>query len=124
MANNLISSLQLGSGDVSVFTLPYGECSTAADTLAKTVTVQGDFALEKGAVVIVKFIYANSIASPTLNVNNTGDKPIIIYGSTVASTSTTVNGWVAGAVQMFIYDGENWIREYWRNTTYSNASLG
>ena len=124
MANNLISSLQLGSGDVSVFTLPYGVCETAEGTAAKTVTVKGDFTLEEGAIVLVKFTAQNKASSPTLNVNGTGAKPIMRYGTTAASTSTTVSGWVAGAIQMFIYDGTNWIRDYWSNTTYTNAALG
>jgi hypothetical protein len=46
------------------------------------------------------------------------------YGTTAASTGTTTTGWVAGAVQMLTYDGTNWIRDYWNNTTYSNAGLG
>ena len=102
----------------------YGVCSTAADTVAKTVTVEGNFTLKEGAMVAVKFTNANSIASPTLNVNGTGDIPIYRYGTTTASTSTTVSGWVAGAVQVFVYDGAGWIRDYWSNTTYTNVALG
>lgn len=119
---NAINSLNFGDNTYT-FTLPYGVCGTAADTAAKTVTVD-NFSLETGATVIVKFTYANSIASPTLNVNGTGAKPIYRYGTTVASTGTTTSGWIAGAVQMFTYDGTGWIRDYWNNTTYSNASLG
>lgn len=118
----MINSLDYGDG-AHTFTLPYGVCSTAAATAAKTVTVD-NFSLETGAVVIVKFTNANSVASPTLNVNNTGAKPIMRYGTTAASTGTTTNGWIAGAVQLFVYDGTNWIREYWNNTTYSNVALG
>lgn len=101
----------------------YGECSTAADTAAKTVTVP-DFKLETGAMVIVKFTNANSIASPTLNVSGTGAKPMYRYGTTAMSTGTTTTGWRAGAVQQFIYDGTGWVRDFWENTTYSNVSLG
>ena len=53
MANKVISSINAGSGDIGVFTTPYGVCSTGASTAAKTVTVNGDFALEIGARVIV-----------------------------------------------------------------------
>lgn len=115
---NAISSLNIDNKLCS-FTLPYGVCSTAADTVAKTVTVP-NFSLEAGATVIVKFTNANSVASPTLNVNSTGAKSIMRYGATTASTETTTTGWVAGAVQMFTYDGTNWIRDYWNNTTYSD----
>lgn len=119
---NAINSLNYGDNTYT-FTLPYGVCATEADTAAKEVTVD-NFSLEAGAVVVVKFTYANSVASPTLNVNGTGAKPIYRYGTTVASTGTTTTGWIAGAVQMFVYDGTGWIRDYWNNSTYSNASLG
>ena len=119
---SMINSLNFES-DTHTFTLPYGVCSTAAATAAKTVTVD-NFSLEAGAAVVVKFTYANSVASPTLNVNGTGAKPIYRYGTTVASTGTTTSGWIAGAVQMFVFDGTGWVRDYWNNTTYSNASLG
>lgn len=102
----------------------YGVCDTLADDINKVVTVSDDFKLTVGAAIIIKFTNANSIASPTLNVNNTGAKPMYRYGTTAMSTATTTSGWVAGAVQMLVYDGNGWIRDYWNNTTYSNASLG
>jgi hypothetical protein len=116
----MIKQIKVGSDthNITATQLPYGVCSTAANTAAKTVTVPV-FTLETGATVIVKFTYANSASSPTLNVNSTGAKAIKIYGTTAASTGTTTTGWVAGAVQMFTYDGTNWIRDYWNNTTYS-----
>ena len=81
---SMINSLKFGS-DTHTFTLPYGVCATGAATVAKEVTVD-NFSLEAGAAVIVKFAYANSVASPTLNVNGTGAKPIYRYGTTAAST--------------------------------------
>lgn len=104
----------------------YGTCSTAADTAAKVVTLTDatGFSLTTGAVVVVKFTNANSIASPTLNVNSTGAKSIYRYGTTAASTSQSSSGWRAGAVQIFVYDGTGWIRDFWENSTYSNVSLG
>lgn len=101
----------------------YGVCSTDAGTAEKTVSIDG-FELVEGAFVVVKFTNANSIASPTLNVSGTGAKPIYRYGTTAVSTGTTTTGWIAGAVQTFTYDGAGWIRDYWNNSTYSNASLG
>ena len=102
----------------------YGVCDTAADVADKTVTVENNFALKEGATVIIRFVNANSIAAPTLNVNETGAKPMYRYGTTTLSTGTTTTGWIAGAIQMFTYNGTGWIRDYWNNTTYSNASLG
>ena len=122
MANIAINSLNYNN-DNYIFTIPYGVCSTAAGTAAKTVQVE-NFSLEEGAVVIVKFTNTNSASSPTLNVNGTGAKAIMRYGTTAASTSSSTSGWSAGAVQLLVYDGTNWVREYWSNSTYSNASLG
>lgn len=104
---SMINSIKFGNNTHS-FSLPYGVCSTTADTLAKTVTVD-NFSLETGATVIIKFTDANSVASPTLNVNGTGAIAIKRYGMTDTSTGTTTTDWVAGAVQMFTYDGTNWI---------------
>lgn len=101
----------------------YGVCTTAADTAAKTVEIDG-FELNIGAMVIVKFDNANSASNPTLNVSGTGAKPMYRYGTTAISTGTTTTGWYADSVQMFVYDGTGWIRDYWNNTTYSNAGLG
>ena len=124
MANKLINSISAGGADVGVFGLPYGECSTAADTAAKTVTVQGDFALEKGAMVAIKFTYTNAVENPTLNVNGSGDIPMMRYGSTAISTSS-LTSWSEGMVSIFIYDGTNWYRIYNdTNSTYSPQSLG
>ena len=100
----------------------YGYCETAAATAAKTVAVGGTFTLATGAFVIVKFKYANTASSPTLNVNGTGAKPIYQYGTTKVSTSSTTTGWAAGAVQLLVYDGSGWIRDFWSNTTYSAAT--
>lgn len=101
----------------------YGVCSTGASTAAKTVQIDG-FELRVGAAVYVKFTNSNSASDPTLNVSGTGAKPMYRYGTTVMSTGTTTTGWSAGAVQVFIYDGTGWVRDYWNNSTYSNASLG
>ena len=107
--NKLINSLYVGGEDVGVFGLPYGECATLGASVAKEVQVQGDFALEKGAMVVVKFTYANAATNPTLNVNGTGAKPILRYteglkedgsasASAAVSTSAASSGWRAGTI--------------------------
>lgn len=123
MATNLINSIKYPSSNTAVITLPYGVCSTPADTAAKTVTVD-NFVLEAGAAILVKFSNKNSASSPTLSVNSSTAKPIVRYGTTAASTSDATSGWRAGAVLLLIYDGTSWVRQFWENTTYSNASLG
>lgn len=105
----------------------YGECSTAAGTAAKTVTLSDSmsFTLAAGASVFVKFANANSVASPTLAVNGTTAKAIMRYGTTAPSTSAKTS-WQAGSVVHLVYDGTYWQMVNWLNddTTYSNASLG
>ena len=105
----------------------YGECSTAAATAAKTVTLSNSmtFTLAAGAKVYVKFTNTNSVANPTLDVNGTGAKSIKRYGSTAPSTSAKTS-WQAGSVVCLVYDGSAWQMVGWLNddTTYSNAALG
>jgi hypothetical protein len=117
MATTMIEAFSFGDNKYS-FTLPYGECGTAAETAEKTVTID-NFALEKGATIVVKFTNKNSASNPTLNVNGTGAKSLYRYGTTKVGTSTTTSGWIAGAVFILTYDGTGWYRHYWNNTTYS-----
>lgn len=92
-----IQSLMTGGG------LDFATCSTAAGTAAKVAACTG-FKLETGAAVLVKFANANSSASPTLNVNSTGAKNIVTYGTTAIGTYY----WKAGQVVLFLYDGTSW----------------
>lgn len=86
-------------------TYQYGTCSTAAATASKVVTLSG-FTLFTGARISVKFTYANTVASPTLNVNSTGAKTIYAYGAAIAVNSPY--SWNAGATVDFIYNGTQW----------------
>ena len=58
------------------------------------------FALVTGAIVGVKFSYDNTAATPTLNVNSTGAKPIYYKGEAVAAGLLK-----AGYVYLFQYNG-------------------
>lgn len=80
----------------------YGVCSTAAGTTAKTVSLAG-FTLVAGARITVKFTTANTVSSPTLNVNGTGAKDI------KADNSIIDVKWPAGAIMEFLYDGTDWV---------------
>lgn len=88
--------------------LPYGVCDTAAATAAKTVSIDGITAYTAGMTIAVKFTYANSKASPTLNVNSLGAKSIYQYGTTAAAGTAATTGWQAGAVVILVYDGTGW----------------
>lgn len=80
----------------------YGTCSTAAATAAKTVALTG-FSLVTGAEVTVKFTVTNTAASPTLNVNSTGAKPIYYRGAAI-----TAGYLAANRTYRFSYDGTSW----------------
>jgi hypothetical protein len=102
MANKIINSLQFNSGDINVLSLPYGICETAATTAEKVVTVE-NFALETGAQILVKFTVTNSASNPTLNVKNTGAKPI--YYKTEAIKENFLEG---NKIYKFVYNGYQW----------------
>ena len=88
-----------GESDISNF----ATCSTAASTAEKTVSITG-FSLSAGAMVRVKFTAGNTATAPTMNVNSTGAKAIVEYGSTAAGSAA----WAAGEVVDFCYDGTSW----------------
>jgi len=101
--------------------LLYGECDTAAATQAKEVTVDSSFALEEGAIILVKFANAQTYnGQPTLNVNGTGAKGIVSRGTTVGVR----HQWLAGESVMFVYDGTNWaeVNGGLASTTYYGAT--
>ncbi len=100
-SQNGIDGLEFnGSGNVT----RYAVCSTAASTAEKTVTLGANFTLAAGAAVYVKFVHANSAENPTLNVNDTGAKPILYSGGTPADSSA----WDQGEVLTLLYDGTSW----------------
>ena len=53
----------------------FAQCSTAAGTVAKAITVD-NFTLVEGATIMVLFNNTNTASNPTLNVSNTGAHPI------------------------------------------------
>lgn len=80
----------------------YATSGTAAATAAKVATLaSGTIALKAGVTVAVRFTYANTAASPTLNVNSTGAKAVYTQGVRYAY-------WSAGATVIFTYDGSYW----------------
>lgn len=80
----------------------YATCDTAAGTVAKVATLaSGTLSLKAGATVAVKFTYANTASSPTLNIAGTGAKAMYIQGVRDVY-------WTDGATVTFTYDGANW----------------
>ena len=97
-----ISTIKIGT--TSFAARPYGTCATSASTVAKVVSCTDFSELYNGASIIVRFTYANSASTPTLNVNSTGAKTIRWNGANFPSTQN----WTAGAVIEFVYDGTYW----------------
>lgn len=96
-----------GIQDSVIQNTSYTTCSTAANTSAKTVQLT-DFVLTTGSCVRVKFTNTNTAVNPSLNVNSTGAKPIVKYGSTPIGASES-ESWTAGAVVELLYDGTSWV---------------
>jgi hypothetical protein len=110
--SGFIDRIQIGSDEahqIAIGSSAYGVCSTEANESAKTVDIAG-FVLNLGTTIHVKFTYTNTAISPTLNVNNTGAKGIVIYGLTSSGTNGYFTGWQAGAILTLTYDGTNWVR--------------
>ena len=80
----------------------YATCDTAAGTVAKVASLAaGSLSLKAGATVAVKFTYANTASSTTLNIAGTGAKAMYIQGVRDVY-------WTDGATVTFTYDGTNW----------------
>ena len=67
-----------------------GTCTTAAGPAAKTIDAS-NYALQKGAMVCVKFSYTNTANNPTLNVNGTGAKAIYFQGAAIEAGALMAN---------------------------------
>lgn len=113
-ANNGAGPLLRGD----ILPLNYGTCSTAAGTAAKVVSIPG-FALATGAEVTVRFTVTNTASSPTLNVNNTGAKPIQYRNAAIAAGYLAAN-----RTYRFVYDGSSYelVGDVDTNTTYTAAT--
>lgn len=78
----------------------YANCSTGADTAAKTVSAT-HYELVNGAVVLVKFANTNTASAPTLQVGTTTAKSIMYNGSALTDLRND-------RIYEFIYDGTYW----------------
>ena len=124
-AAGLIQQIQIDDGGKHNFaSTAYGICNTEANNANKVVEMTG-FTLIEGTTVHIKFTHNNTVANPTLNINGTGAKPIVQYGTTVAGTTDSTSGWYAGAILALTYDGTDWIRDQGFNTnnTYTITSV-
>lgn len=120
------SNIYWGSVNSDGSAILYGVCSTAAETVNKTVSIPDVTELVTGLTIHVKFTNNNTASSPTLDVNGLGAKSLYQYGTTAFGTTNATTGWQAGSVVQLTYDGTGWLRDqaFNTNTTYTNVSLG
>ena len=76
-------------------------CSTAAATAAKTVTIDG-YTLTSGDILAVRWMLGTTVASPTLNVNGVGAKAIRLSTTAASATTFTIG---ANSTTLLYYDG-------------------
>lgn len=103
----------------------YGTCDTAAATVEKVVTIvdNPNWVLKTGSRIMVKFSATNTASGPTLNVNNTGAKPIIHNGNIMTGAGTAAG--VANRCIEYVYDGTGYVFIGWSFiTTYNPQTLG
>lgn len=90
-----------GSGSAAM----YGECSTGSSVSAKVVTTEGgDFSLEAGNHIFVKFSSGNTVTAPTLQVDDCPAKTIVGYVLVRPEI-----WWKGNEVVEFVYDGSYFI---------------
>lgn len=75
----------------------YGSCSSPADSIAKTASIQ-HWGLYVGSVCIITFVNGNSAVNPTLNINEDDARPIMNTGVALGNVS-------AGTTLLLVYDG-------------------
>ena len=122
---SVINKIKVGDTNYNIASTAYATCATAAATVAKVAYVEGveatsGFTLLTGTTIHVKFTNTNTAANPTLNVNGTGAKAIMRYGTTAVSTSVYTS-WQAGAIVSLTYDGTNWLLNDHKN---ENSAAG
>ena len=103
-----ISKIKNGSINYQIVGSPrYAICSTSSNAIAKVASLVDNssvITLETGVRICVKFTNENTVASPTLNIGDTGAKDIYWHGVTLESNQY----WQAGAVLDFVYNGTQW----------------
>ena len=105
----------LTASQIKTLAKPYATCATGRATNAKVATLAG-FVLNIGVTIAVKFTDAAGTENPasgklTLNVNNTGAKPIgyTRNGSKAAAAYSTGAAFYNNVTRIFTYDGTYWI---------------
>lgn len=93
-----LSSIRSGVAKVG-----YYECSTQDSSAAKAISAD-NYVLSTGGSMKVKMINANTADNATLNINNTGAKPLYYAGKRASAN----NSWEAGETVEIYYDGTSY----------------
>ena len=97
----VIANIAAGGTTHKIASTAYAVCSTAGSTAAKVAILSG-FTLIEGITVHIRFTEANTANNPTLNINNTGAKPIYgIHSMRVGNDEFT--SWSSGSVISLTY---------------------
>lgn len=95
------------------------ECGTDASNSEKSATLE-NFSLSQFCKVLVRFNADNTAENVTLNVSNTGAKPVLQGGSPIKADNIK-----AGHVYEFMFDGTSWVVVGGSTVgTVSGSSLG
>ena len=89
------------TGDMATLGYGYGVCSTAGATAAKTVSITNTV-LTPGGIIAVNFQNAFTASSPTLSVNGSAAKPILLFGNAMPMGKVKNN-----TILVMNYDGTN-----------------
>lgn len=105
----------LTEDDISIQKIWTGTCASTASIAEKVVSLDNStgFSLEDGVTIAVYFSAINNAQNPTLNVDNTGAKPIAYYyydynGGHTAGTEDPYYKWSNG-LKVFTYKSNRWI---------------
>ena len=127
MTNGVVGKITAGGGTHLIASTAYAECDTSASTPTKVVTIKdsdgnaADFTLHKGVTIHVRMKYGSTPVGELLgvpiklNVNGTGAKEVIRDTGNAAQDKTEIadnynhNGWQAGHILQFTYDGTYWV---------------
>lgn len=83
-------------------TTMYALCETAANTVEKTVTIDG-FRPKEGSMLVVRFANGNTAQNPTLNVNGTGGQFILNRGFAPGANEIKKS-----QDHLLVYNGSHW----------------
>ena len=104
----------------------YGVCNTSPAVAAKEVVMSDFNALIPGVTIHVYFAFGNTATAPTLNVNSTGAKTILLAGQ-AAPTGTL--SWVVRSIVSFTYTTDHpsvpegcWLMNDSKDTTYDTMT--